>query len=99
MKFTSTAAVFGLAAVSQAFSNGTVTSGVASATGSATDCEAQHVACQTAPDANQAYCASKYAECLGYNPYASNDNATATSASDAGVAYVTEVVTSFTTFW
>ncbi|RSL42006.1 hypothetical protein CEP54_015638 [Fusarium duplospermum] len=34
------------------------------------DCNAKHDACNTAPGANHAACASDYANCLGYNPYA-----------------------------
>lgn len=32
-------------------------------------CNADYNACRTAPYANQSYCASKYAECLGYLPF------------------------------
>ncbi|KAI8654006.1 hypothetical protein NCS56_01356600 [Fusarium sp. Ph1] len=34
------------------------------------DCNAKHDACNSAPGANHASCASDYAQCLGYNPYA-----------------------------
>ncbi|RMJ20246.1 hypothetical protein CDV36_000066 [Fusarium kuroshium] len=34
------------------------------------DCNAKHDACNSAPGANHASCASDYANCLGYNPYA-----------------------------
>ena len=45
---------------------------------SGSDCKAQYDACAYAPDANQATCASNYASCLGYNPFASNDVSSAT---------------------
>jgi len=32
-------------------------------------CNSLWDACVTAPEANHAYCASQYAECLGYNPF------------------------------
>lgn len=32
------------------------------------DCMAEMKACRTAPNANQSFCSSKYAECLGYPP-------------------------------
>ncbi|KAM0425894.1 hypothetical protein ACHAPT_008832 [Fusarium lateritium] len=36
------------------------------------DCTKKHDACNTAPGANHASCASDYAQCLGYNPYGDN---------------------------
>ncbi|KAJ4308230.1 hypothetical protein N0V84_012216 [Fusarium piperis] len=36
------------------------------------DCNKKHDACNSAPGANHASCASDYANCLGYNPYAGN---------------------------
>ena len=69
----------------------------ASASGNASDCYAAYNTCRVAPDANMASCAAQYAGCLGYNPFASNGTNTVTPASNGDV-YVTEVVTSYTTY-
>ena len=46
---------------------------------SSSACKTQYDACAYAPDANQATCAAEYSNCLGYNPFASNDASTTTS--------------------
>lgn len=64
-------------------------------------CEATYNDCRVAANANMATCAAGYASCLGTNPFAAGTANNATvggTATAGGIAYTTEVVTSFTTF-
>jgi len=45
-------------------------------------CLKEYRECQTAPDANQSYCASQVAECLGYNPFENGSFHTPTACSE-----------------
>ncbi|GAB7355205.1 hypothetical protein MBLNU459_g5759t1 [Dothideomycetes sp. NU459] len=102
MKFTSSVALLGAASLAAAQNSTTSASTLA--------CEKSYDACRTAANANMAYCASQYAACLGYNPFASNGTNTVTSSSNGtsatatgavaagGALYTTEVLTSFTTY-
>ncbi|QPG93524.1 hypothetical protein C2857_000519 [Epichloe festucae Fl1] len=51
-------------------------------------CNAAKDSCRTQPNANQSYCSSQYASCLGYNPYQNGAfvTPTACSGSASGVA-------------
>lgn len=66
--------------VSCATVSGSLTLVVASATASASaeDCYARYNTCRGAPDANFSYCASQYAQCLGYNPFNNDGTNTVT---------------------
>ena len=79
-------AVFGLAAsvAAQAGYGASTTTTIPAptySTGNATvaACDAAANACRTAPNANQAYCSSQYAACLGYNPYTADASSTSSS--------------------
>lgn len=56
------------------------TTSAASASSSAdkNECDAKYNDCRVAPDANMSFCASKYAECLGYNPFTQDATTSAT---------------------
>ncbi|KAF4976275.1 hypothetical protein FZEAL_7043 [Fusarium zealandicum] len=48
----------------------------------AAECEAAWSKCRGGADANHAYCAASFAECIGYNPWASGEFVTPTACSD-----------------
>lgn len=67
----------------------------------AVKCLAEKSACQTAPQANQAACAARFAGCVGYNPYGIGVNATyveptACSAGATGSATIATAVATAT---
>ncbi|KAF4450822.1 cell wall glyco, partial [Fusarium albosuccineum] len=67
----------------------------------AESCYEAYNKCRTGADANMAYCAAKFADCLGYNPFEGGSLVTPTACSKkpepTGPVY-TEVITSLTTY-
>ncbi|KAG6130395.1 hypothetical protein E4U12_004223 [Claviceps purpurea] len=68
-------------------SGSTGSSGSAGGQGSdaecAKKCNEEYNACRVAPDANQSFCASKLASCVGYNPFTGGSFASPTACSAA----------------
>ncbi|KAG6246903.1 hypothetical protein E4U24_003449 [Claviceps purpurea] len=52
-------------------------------------CNEEYNACRVAPDANQSFCASKLASCVGYNPFTGGSFASPTACSAAATVEAT----------
>ncbi|CAD6444814.1 06cc9f74-c29a-4599-8fb4-29680ca3fb46-CDS [Sclerotinia trifoliorum] len=82
-----------------ACSSSTVTTSAAVPTTTAdacvSQCNASYNSCRNAPDANQSYCASNYASCLGYSPFDNGGSlVTPTACSSSPVTTSTAAPTS-----
>ncbi|APA14939.1 hypothetical protein SS1G_13732 [Sclerotinia sclerotiorum 1980 UF-70] len=56
-------------------------------------CNTSFNSCRTAPNANQSYCASSYASCLGYSPFDNSGSLVTPTACSSSVASTTAAAT------